>query len=279
VQRLIVYASLKADEDRAAAHDQQRMQQANALLALVDENTAWVEPEILAIGAGKIAALKNADKNLALRFGFYLDNMLRAAPHALGAEGEAAIALTEDIQQQPGYIYGQLSDSELPYPVIKLSDGTEVRLDSAAYEKYRQVENRADRKLVFDSFWNAWKQFEGTTGGILTSEATKNEFLAKVRKFPGVLPSQLFDDNLPEVIYKTLVAQANAGLPTLHRYFGLRKKLLGIQDELDYYDVYPSMFTSESVPRFSLPDAQAITFEALKPYGESTWQRPVLTRR
>jgi oligoendopeptidase F len=96
VQRLIVYASLKADEDRAAAHDQQRMQQANALLTLVDENTAWVKPEILAIGAGKIATLKNADKNLALRFGFYLDNMLRAVPHALGAEGEAAIALTED---------------------------------------------------------------------------------------------------------------------------------------------------------------------------------------
>jgi hypothetical protein len=45
---------------------------------------------------------------------------------------------------------------------------------------------------------------------------------------------------MPERVYRTLVAQANASLPTLHRYLRLRRRLLGIQDELGYHDNYPS---------------------------------------
>jgi len=73
---------------------------------------------------------------------------------------------------------------------------------------------------------------------------------------------------MPEGVYRTLVAQANAGLPTLHRYLKLRKRLLGITDELAYYDNYPSLFKLASPPRFSLEDSRRITLQALAPLGE-----------
>ena len=44
-------------------------------------------------------------------------------------------------------------------------------------------------------------------------------------------------------------AQANDGLPVLHRYFKLRKQLLGIKDELGYYDIYPTMFPGLIMPQ------------------------------
>jgi oligoendopeptidase F len=72
------------------------------------------------------------------------------------------LAAAGDVLQQPDAVYGQLANSDLPYPTVTLSDGEKVRLDQSAYEKYRQSPNRADRKLVFDSFWGAWKAYEST---------------------------------------------------------------------------------------------------------------------
>ena len=40
------------------------------------------------------------------------------------------------------------------------------------------------------------------------------------------------------------------GLPTMYRYLKLRKKLLGITDNLAYYDIYPTMFKLERAAAF-----------------------------
>ena len=47
-------------------------------------------------------------------------------------------------------------------------------------------------------------------------------------------------DNLPRAVYDSLIAATNDNLPTLHRYFRLRAKMLGVQ-EMRYYDIYPPL--------------------------------------
>ena len=266
--RLYTYAGLRADEDLGVAENQERRQQAGALSTLMNENTAWMAPEILAMGTERVRAFQAEQPELVSRFGMFLDNTLRAGPHTLSLEGEGVLASAGDVLRQPGNIYDQLADSELPYPTVTLSDGTEARLDQTAYSRYRQSPNRADRKLVFDSFWGAWKGYEGTNGAILTSSTMGHVFNAKARNYPNALAAALFPDNMPEAVYRTLVTEANAGLPTLHRYFQLRKRLLGIEGEMEYYDIYPSMFQLAEEPHFSIPESERITLEALVPYGE-----------
>lgn len=266
--RLSTYASLRADEDLTNAKNQERKQQAGALNTLIGEKTAWLAPEILAIGESKIKAFEDQQKALAQRHGFTLDNILRGGPHTLGIEAESVLASAGDVLQQPDSIYGQLANSDLPFPTVKLSDGTEVRLDQSGYEKSRQAPNRADRKLVFDSFWGAWKQYEGTQGAVLTAQIMGDVFRAKARKHESALAAALFPDAMPEAVYRTLVAQANAGLPALHRYFKLRKQLLGISGQLEYYDIYPTMFPGKNLPKFTVADSERVVLDALAPYGD-----------
>jgi oligoendopeptidase F len=266
--RLFTYASLKADEDLSNPRNQERKQQAGALNTLIGETTAWLAPEILSLGAPQVQAFLHENRNLAERHDFFLNNILRAAPHTLGLEAESVLASAGDVLQQPDSIYGQLANSDLIYPMVTLSDGTKVRLDQSAYEKYRQSANRADRKLVFDSFWATWKGYESTDGAILTARIMGNLFTAKARKYPNALAAALFADNMPEGVYRTLVAQANDALPTLHRYFKLRKRLLGISGELEYYDVYPTMFPSRNIPKFTVAESMRLSLTALAPYGE-----------
>ena len=149
-----------------------------------------------------------------------------------------------------------------------MADGTEVTLDQPAYEKYRSSENHADRKLVFDTFWSLWSKYKETLGASLTAQVMGNVFSARARKHPNALSAALFPDNMPENVYRTLVAQAHAGLPTLHRYLRLRKRLLGVTDQLRYYDGYPPMFHLANEPKFSVEDEKRIATAALQPLGK-----------
>jgi oligoendopeptidase F len=266
--RLYTYASLASDQDLRNGANLERNQQAQSLGTKLSESTAWVAPEILQVGAKKIHAYIAANKTLKTRFNYFLDNTLRGAPHTLGVEAEGVLASAGSILAQPDTLHSILANAELPKPTVTLSDGTQVKLAQATYEKYRQSPNRADRKLVFDEYWGAWKKFEGTAGSMLTTQVMGDHFTAQSRKFKTALEAAQFPDNMPDKVYRTLVAEANAALPTLHRYLKMRKRLLGISDELHYYDNYPPMFKLDAEPKFDVPESERITLEALQPLGD-----------
>ncbi len=266
--RLDTYAGLKADEDLRSAPDQERRQLAQALDTLIAQQTAWMAPELIGLGAARVQALEAADAALATRFDFSLAQTLRAAPHTLGAEAEGVLAAAGNVLAQPGVIHGQLADADLPYPTVVLPGGTSLRLDEPAFERYRQSDDRAVRKQVFDAFFGTWKAFEGTAGATLSAEVMGDVFSARAHKFDSALGAALFASNMPESVYRTMVAQANASLPTLHRYLKLRRSRLGITGPMAYYDNYPPLFPLPHPPQFSVADAERITLAALAPMGE-----------
>jgi oligoendopeptidase F len=272
--RLNVYASLKGDEDLSNSANQERRQLAQALQTTVAERTAWLAPEILSVGAARVEAFQKTNRDLAARFNFFLGDTLRAKPHTLGTEAEGVVAAIGNVIQQPYNIRDQLAHTDLPFPTVTLSSGAAVKLDDSAYTKYRQVDNRDDRRKVFDAFWGAYKGFESTFGASLTAQVMTEAFNARVRHFPNSLAAATFVDNMPEAVYRALVTGAHDGLPTLYRYLKLRKRLLGIQGDLGYEDMYPSMFALSKAPDFSVEESERITIEALQPYGDE-YLRPL----
>jgi oligoendopeptidase F len=266
--RLTVYAHLKADEDLRVAVDQERRQQAQTLQTLISQKTSWFAPEIIALGADTVQRFLAESPPLAQRFDFMLNDTLRAAPHTLGDQAEAVLAGAGTVLRQPGTVRSLLAEGEMPLPTVTLSSGIKVRLDPAAYEKYRQVANRADRKLVFDAFWGAWNRYQSTLGGLLATGVMGDVFSARARNFASSLEAAQFAEDMPVAVYRTLVDETNAALPSLHRYLRLRKRLLGIQGPLRYYDNYPPLFALQPLPHFTVADSERITLEALQPLGE-----------
>ena len=78
------------------------------------------------------------------------------------------------------------------------------------------------------------------------------------------MAAALAPNAIPVGVYKTLVAEASAGLPVLHRYFDLRRRMLGLND-MAYYDIYPPATKLDR--KFSLGEIRAFTLEAVKPLG------------
>ena len=153
LSRLYTYASLAADTDTRVAKAQERKTLAQSLYTKLSAATAYVKPEIIGVGAAKIKAARAQIPDLEKRFGFELDDILRAAPHTLGDQAEKTLALYGDVFAAPDNLYSIFANGELPFPDVTLSDGKKIHLNEAAYDLQRQAPNRADRKLVFDAFW------------------------------------------------------------------------------------------------------------------------------
>jgi oligoendopeptidase F len=261
--KLYIYASLKADEDLRVAPNQERKQQAQDVFTAMGEATAWVEPEILTVGQQTIDRYVAAEPGLA-KFRFYLANILRRAPHTLSEESERVLASSGSVLAGPNDIRDQLAASDIPRPTVTLSTGRTLRLDDQGYGNNRGGANRADRKLVFDSFWASYKPFESSLGAALAAKVRGDMFQARSRRYRSSLQAALSGDNIPEGVYRTLVQVANEGVPTLHRYFALRQRMLNLPD-LHYYDIYPPLVANDR--RFTLAEMRNVTLEALRPLG------------
>jgi oligoendopeptidase F len=268
VERLEVYAHLQSDEDLRVAPAQERKQRAQQLSVLLREKTAWLAPAIQALGDKQVRAFIAAEPQLKARFDFYLDDTLRNTAHTLPPEGEALLAAAGTLLDQPHNVFQQLAESELPLTSLRMADGQNVEMGTAAYEKYRVVADREQRKRVFDAFFGALKRVEGTLGANLATQVMGDAFMARSRKFGTSLEAALFEDSMPPAVYATLVAQAHAGLPTLQRYLRLRQKVVGIPGKLAYYDNYPPLVPEPPGQVWTVARSQAETLQALAPLGD-----------
>jgi len=262
--RVYIYANLSADIDTRNAENEERSQLARNLLTDLGTAISWYNPELLALGEETIEVFLKDEPKLA-KHAFNISNSVRNAPHILSQEIETILAKTSQLTGAPDSIYSVFANANLPWPEVSLSDGKKLRLSQAGYSSGRQAPDRQDRKMVFDTFWSIWKDYEATLGAIMNTQIQGLVFQTEVRNYKSSLGRALFDDNMPPEVYRTLVAEVNRALPTLHRYFKLRKRMLGIEDEMRYYDIYPPLVNLDKT--YSIEDSISITRRALMPLG------------
>lgn len=262
--RLYVYTSLQNDVDQRAEESQALFSKANTLFTDFSEATSWIDPEILKLGSKKIERFIKKEPRLK-PYDYYLRSVVKSEDHLLNEEGETLLASVGAVLGSPNEIYELLVNADVKWPEVELSNGETVTLNQAGYSRYRSAPNRDDRKKVFDAFWQTWHDYRDSIGRILTTEVQANIFTTKARKYDSVLEKELQQENLPEEVYRTLVAEVNNALPVLHRYFKLRGQILGI-DEMRYYDIYPPLVTLDD--KFGVEESKEITLTVLKPLGD-----------
>jgi len=262
--RLAVYANELLSEDTGNAASLALRQKVSVLGSRLAESTSFVRPEVLAVGAARLDGFFREEPGLAI-YRHPVNDILRAAPHTLDTAGESIVASFALAARQSGSIYSILSNADMPWPTVRLADGTEVRLDQSAYTKHREAANREDRKKVMDAFFGQWKQFERTLGVAFYGNLKEDTVYTKVRKYPDSLTRALDANRIPRAVYDALIKSTNEHLPTLHRYFRLRAKMLGVE-EMRYYDIYPPLVGGGR--KYPIDEAVQMMLESVKPLGD-----------
>jgi len=262
--RLACYASMQSDLDTRNADylamDQEIGQIGSDLTALY----SFIEPEILKIGAQTIESFLS--RNTALEvYRHNLDDILRKKDHT-GTEGEEKIIAEANLMaDSPVTINNIFSNADFPYPDAELHDGTTVRLDPAAFSLHRRSPVREDRRKVFEADLGKRHAFRRTFGAQLAAEVRKNLFFSRARNYKSCLERALDVYKIPIAVYKNLIAGVHANLGTLHRYLGIRRRLLGL-DDLHYYDLYAPVIKDLDL-NYAYEEAVDHVLASLEPLG------------
>lgn len=265
MSNVYVYAHLKNDQDATNSTYQEMYAKATQLYGQFGETVAYFEPELNTIPEATLTQF--IDENDRLKhYQQHLDNMVRGRAHVLPQEQELLLAQASEVFQGASNTFGLLNNADLVFPTIKDEEGKEVQLTHSLYSKFLESSDRRVRKETFEKFYSVYDQFKNTMASILSTNIKVNNYDAKVHKFESARQAALFTNNIPESVYDTLVDTVNKRLDLLHRYVGLRKELLGLED-LEMYDMYTPLLGDAPI-KMTYEEAKSITLEALAPLGE-----------
>jgi oligoendopeptidase F len=262
--RLFSYASMKSDEDMRNSQRLGMKQQMEQLSTDYRSKAAFITPEIAEMDKQQVDTFIEQEPGLKV-FKMALYDVLRMKPHTLSEKEEKILAEASLLADGPSSIYGVFSNAEMPYPEIKLSDGTATTLTKAEYSRYRAAANRSDREAVFGAFWGAFDKFKGTFGTQLYANVKKNMFYARTRGYESSLHRALDKDNIPTQVYLALIENVTNNLDSFHRYLKLRKRMLGVET-LEYSDVYAPVVKGVDL-KYTFDEARKLVLDAVGPLG------------
>lgn len=263
LERLFVYAKMSRDQDNGNDRYVSMCDRAYALLTACDTETAYIVPELNRLSDDILLAW--AEEPEFKDRSIFLKEIVRNKAHVLSEGEEKLLALSGEMANSYDTIFTMLDDVDMKFAPVTLPDGTKTELSHGRYGLFLQDDDRSLRKQAYESMYEAHIQNINTLAALYASSVKKDVFYARARKFPSVLEGELFSGNIPLSVYDGLIEAIHGGLPALHRYVALRKKLLAVP-ELKMYDMYVPIVKANT-KNYSYEEAQALVKEALAPLG------------
>jgi oligoendopeptidase F len=113
---------------------------------------------------------------------------------------------------------------------------------------------------------DAYLSHRNTLATTYASSVKTDIFEARTRNYGSALEASLSSNNIPVAVYDNLVETVNRKLELLHRYIGLRKQALGL-DQLEVYDLYVPI-VPEIEGEYTYERGVELVMKALGPLGE-----------
>ncbi|MFZ5967205.1 MAG: oligoendopeptidase F [Bacillota bacterium] len=263
--KLTVYAWMKSDEDTANDGYLAMGDRADALSTKVKEALSFIDPEILNMDEKILRSYM--ERNELQDYDFYIEKLLLSKQHMLSGGEERILALASDLAGSPEAAFRAFRSVDRKINEITDEDGKAVKLTPGNYSLMLENPQRDVRKRAFETEFNSYKDGINTLAATLSGEVKGNIFFAKARKYNSALEAALAPDFIEPKVYNSLIEAVNNNLAPLHRYVTLRKKLLGIEDKVHYYDMYVPMVEAPS-SNISYEDGKKMMMEALNVLGE-----------
>jgi len=261
--RLGTYAHLRASEDQAAAESQRMIGRFQHIATLAGEKASFIRPEIMAIPPATLNAWLETPVLAAYRL--LVERLMRTRPHVLSEPEEKLLAMQGTFAGTAGKVFRQLTDADLKFGSVTNGTGQPVELSNATFMTLLHDTSRDVRRTAFHQYYDQYEAHANTLAATLSGSNERDAYAAKVRHYPSAVEAALFADNVPIAVYDQLIAAVHAHLPTVHRYYDLRRRILGL-DEIHHYDCYVPL-VPELEKRHSWSDAVQVVIKSLAPLG------------
>lgn len=223
--------------------------------------TSYVTPQLSKLSDKYLHELLQ-DKRIKGYENFVLD-IIRNKPHTLDEKSNALIAKLSNSFNNSSSVFDIISDSEMTFASAKDKNGKMHKLDQSTYSPMLSGKDRVLRKNAFKNFLSGYGQFNKTFAELFVSNMKAENDDLKLHNFSNLLQEQLFDEQVPEIVFKNNIEHVNKHLDLNQKYIKTLGKNLKLND-IAYYD----LFMDEKIDgKITIENAQKIILEALKPLG------------
>ena len=264
LEKLVVFAEMKNDEDTTNAISQELNNQADTLTTQVSKQIAWFEPELVHLSDELLMSFSEEEPKLQ-EYRHLLADIRSQKAHLLNDEEETLLAGANSIFDTPEKTFEALSDADMKFPVIEGENHQAIQLSEGIYSKLLESKNRAVRQRAFKGLYQTYGKFKNTFATTLTAQVKVQNYEANIRKYKSAKDAALAQNHIPDKVYDTLITSVHDHLPLLHRYVKLRKKLLKVS-ELHMYDLYTPLVSKVPL-NFTYEEAKKKILEVLKVFG------------
>ncbi|MBP7105899.1 MAG: oligoendopeptidase F [Spirochaetia bacterium] len=262
-ERLGYYADLRVTENEGDSVARGMFERYVNLSTQGQAAWSWLSPAIQMLDDNFIdSCLKDSSFE---DYRVFLSKLRRFKPHVLSDAEERLLALQSEPSQTPKDAFSVLTNVDFDFGIIETPEGPKP-LTQSTFAYFMRLTDRSVRRKAYLQFYASFEAHQHTLATLYAGSVKLDKYIAKVRKYPSARAMALFPDNVPEAVYDNLVSTVNRNIPALHRYYALRKEVLGL-DSLRHYDVYVPLVKEIKIER-SYEQAVDIVIEALKPLGE-----------
>ena len=258
------YPQLTKDSDTRDQAVNAKMQQVQILFAKFATATSWINPEMLQIPWDTMKEWLKAPAFKSYKFG--IEDLYRQQAHVLDESKENLLSYYTRFKQTPSDIYSNLSTTDVDFPKVILSDGSEVQATNGNYGRILATNyNQEDRKKIFEEHYETYKKNENTYAAIYNSVCQSDWASAQARNYKSCLEANLDGNNIPVAVYENLVNTVKANTEPLKKYNRLRKKILGLKE---YYSYDGSIPLTDYNKTYSYDEAKKWVLTSIKPLGQ-----------
>ena len=262
--RVFWYPALAFDEDLRRNEIAARKQRVQGLLARANSETAWLRPEILALGQPTVARWLDQDDDLAL-YRFFLEDLFRQQEHVLDEPRETQLAWSSRLGSVPSDAYSMLCTADVQWPTIELTTGESIDLTYSTYHHLLQTARaQDDRRRAFEALYGVFTQNRNTYAALYHGVCQRDWFVARARGHASTLEAALHGNDIPTSVVENLIATTREGVEPLRRYYRLRQRVLGL-DSIHLYDGMVPLLDDDR--RYSWNQATKYVIDSVAPLG------------
>lgn len=242
-----LYHSLDTDTSNTKFLDY--IQEISYISKDLGEATAYVYPQLQELSDEYLQELIN-DANFK-DYDLIFKDILRDKPHKISEYDSKFLSKMSLFLNKYSDVFDTLTTGEIQFKDAVGADGKTYEVSEADYNKLLNNKDRKVRETGFKSLMQGYGDKIRTLALIYTTDIQGDIFHTRLANFNSVRQSAMFNEEVDEKVYDTLIKNITSRVNYLHKIVDLKSKYFNLPD-IAYYDM---MQTFGGDKKYSIQDA------------------------
>jgi oligoendopeptidase F len=230
-------------------------------------DTAFMDPELLAIDPERLRAFRAEEAGLE-RFAAYLARLERQRPHVRAADVEDLLTQAEEPFGRTDRVRDALLN-ELVFAPVE-DEGVICDVAPSTIDGLIRKPDRDVRRRAFSSYADGLLTVRRTLGELYLTRVAQHAVVARTRAHESPEAAALSASGLPTSVLDATVAAFTRRIGVWHRYWEVRRRLLGVE-RLEAWDLVAPL--GRTTPTVRVGDAARWIVASARPMGEAYAER------